>query len=326
MDLRKLPSILFTIFTIFTIFILGGCTTGNEQQQEITSDKIKTGSTIFPIHAIVNEVGGENIDSVLILPPGSSPHTYEATPNQVKEIQNTDIFFRVGGEVDQWISNISNTVPEAQTVSLNEFIELKLFGLQATNGHDDEHENGNIDNEHEDEYHEHDDGRYDPHTWLDPDRAGKMAEIVAQELGGIDEGNQNYYQDNAQAFINNLKAKDENWQNKLAELDNKNIIVFHDAWGYFSQHFGLNIVASFEPFPGKSPTSQYIAELEEEIKKNNVSTIFVEPQLSQESVNALASDLDIQVAVLDPIGGLEERNSYINMIDYNIENIYQALK
>lgn len=316
------------VLCLFLAFVLAGCTSNNTQDEvEENESKIKVSSTIFPIHSLVSEVGGDKVDTVLILPPGSSPHTYEATPSQIKDVQDTDIFFRVGGEVDEWIASVANTVSDPNIISLNDNLELMPFGLQGDHvdeedeyGDEEEHDN------HEAEMEDHEHGELDPHTWLDPQMAIQMIQKIAEELGKIDDSNAEYYQENADSLMDNLNKKDQEWKDSLAGLDNTNIIVFHDAWGYFADHFGIDIVASFEPFPGKTPTPQYIAELEEEIEENNVKTIFVEPQLSQEAVNTLANDLNIEVKVLDPLGGLEERDSYINLIDFNIENIYQSLK
>ncbi len=304
-------------FLLVGTLILSGCASKQSVKETENGEKIKVAATIYPLYDIVKTIGGEKIDPILILPPGSSPHTYEASPAQVKEMQNVKLFFTIGAGVDVWAESIAKAVNGAKIIDLDQYVTLKPFEHQ-----EHEHEESTT----ETEEHEHEHGSMDPHYWLSPDNAKIMAEQVAQRLSIIDPSNQTYYDSQTQNFINELSAKDTEWKNKISELNKKELVVFHDAWGYFANHFGLKIVATFEPFPGKTPSPQYLIDLQEKVKEHNITALFVEPQLSKEAITTLASDLKIKVDILDPLGGIDERNSYINMIDYNINNIYEALK
>ena len=291
-------------FLFVGILFLSGCTFNQGNTSIKNTEKIKVAATIFPLYDIVRIVGGEKIDPILILPPGSSPHTYEVSPSQIKEVWGSKLFFTVGGEVDG-----------VQTVELNQSLQLKQFGLSNSNHISlDEPAPGDIR------------ANMDPHTWLDPNNAVMIAKKVAIYLGEVDSINKIYYETNAQNFIQNLQNKDKEWQDKMQNLTKKELVVFHDAWGYFADHFGLHIAGAFEPFPGKSPTPQYLINLQTIIKKNNIKALFVEPQLSKEAINTFANDLKVKVDILDPLGGIGERDSYISMIDFNISNIYEVLK
>jgi len=115
-------------------------------------------------------------------------------------------------------------------------------------------------------------------------------------------------------------------ERKNRRFKTKNIVVFHDAWGYFADHFGLTVVGTFEPFPGQEPTPQYLKELQVAVKDYNIKALFAEPQLSQDSIKTLAKDLGVDIKVLDPTGGVEGRMSYIEMMDFNVNNVYELLK
>jgi len=298
------------------ILVLSGC--GVSNQKTINTDnaeKIKVAATIYPLYDIVKMVGGDKIIPILILPPGASPHTFSASPAQIKEAQGSRLFFTIGGEVDNWAKDIENVIDGVQTVELNQFLQLKPFGSANSNHISlDAPAPGDIKAD------------LDPHTWLDPNNAEMMAKKISSYLEKIDATNKDYYEINTQNFIANLKSKDQEWQDKLKNLTKKDLVVFHDAWGYFADHFGLHIAGAFEPFPGKSPTPQYLINLQAIVKKNNITALFIEPQLSKEAIITLAGDLKLKINVLDPLGGIDERNNYINMIDYNINNIYEALK
>jgi len=308
-----------TAFLFTGILFLSGCAFNQLVKNTGSSTKIKVAATIYPLYDIVKTVGGDKIDPILILPPGSSPHIYEASPTQIKEMQNIKLLFVIGAGVDIWGENIAKSVKNAEVFDLDQYITLQPFEHQEY-----KHEEETL--EEDDEKDEHHHGGMDPHYWLSPDNAKIMAKQVADKLALLDPTNKSYYESQAQNFVSALSVKDLEWKNKINRLTKKDLIVFHDSWGYFASHFGLKIVATFEPFPGKSPSAQYLINLQKEAKEHKITALFVEPQLSKEAVTTLAKDLKVKVSILDPLGGIDKRDSYINMIDYNINNIYEALR
>lgn len=311
------------LLLIITITIVSGCAFQNRNKTVNSNEsKLKVAATIFPLYDIVREIGGNFVEVNLILSPGSSPHTYEVSPADIKKLQNTKVFFTIGGEVDHWIENIITSISNAEVFNLNQFVTLKPFQIQLTKiAENEKHEEK--DHEHD---HEHETESMDPHYWLDPNNGKIMAQKIADKLSALDPKHADYYQINSQNFINKLIIKDQEWQTKIDNLNNKNLVVFHDAWGYFSDHFNLNLVASFEPFPGKTPSPQYLIALQEQVKMNNITSLFIEPQLSQEAIKTLANDLGVTINILDPLGGIENRNSYIELIDFNVTSIINTLK
>jgi len=153
-----------------------------------------------------------------------------------------------------------------------------------------------------------------------------MAESIAFEFSRIDPAGEDYYYSNALNFRQEIDSKNSVWKESLVGLRNKNIIALHDAWNYFADHFGLNIIASFEPYAGREPSPQYLINLQHEVLENDVKVIFTEPQLSHGSIISFATDLDLNIAILDPLGGVEGRNSYIDLINYNVNSVADALK
>jgi zinc transport system substrate-binding protein len=307
---------------IIIMSALSGCGLGGNKANE-DGGRLKAAATIFPLYDIMKQVGGDRIDIVLILAPGASPHTYEASPGDVKNIRGTKMLFAIGGGIDDWTGKIAETAGIGKVVELDEAVELEKFDR-------DNDEDGHHADDHDDHYDDQDSGHhhgeFDPHYWLSPNAAKDIAWIIAENLGEADPENKNYYIARAEEFTDELSARDKDWKIALSELDNRKLIVFHDAWNYFAAHFGLEIVASFEAFPGKSPGPKQIADLQSKIAENNVKVLFVEPQLSRGAVDALANDLNTTIETLDPIGGVEGRNSYIELIDHNVRTVYNALR
>ncbi|PIT86604.1 MAG: zinc ABC transporter substrate-binding protein, partial [Candidatus Magasanikbacteria bacterium CG10_big_fil_rev_8_21_14_0_10_43_6] len=169
-------------------------------------------------------------------------------------------------------------------------------------------------------------GEFNPHYWLSPANAIAMVQSIEEELSALDPTNATAYKQNAQNYIAELRAKDTQWKTSITSLDNKNIVTFHDAFGYFAEHFGLSVLATFEEFPGKEPTPQYLARLQEDVKEHNVKTMYLEPQLAVGAIKSFAKDQNVELGILDPLGGVDGRNSYIELIDYNVQTIVSTNK
>ena len=198
---------------------------------------------------------------------------------------------------------------------------------EDANGHEDEHDH---ESEHEDahsddDHHGHHHGPIDPHYWLSVHNAEQIAMNIANELAELDDENASLYTERAEQYAEKLEALEVELQDKVAGLSSRNIIALHDAWYYFADEFGLNLVGTFEPSAGKEPTPQYLANLEEEVRAHEVSTLFMEPQLSTDSIQAFANDHNLNVAVIDPLGGVEGRENYIELMRYNVEQVVRAL-
>ncbi len=297
---------------VFVVLLGAGCS-----RVSVSSEKPKVAATIFPIYDLVRIVGGEDVDTVLILPPGASPHTYEPTPSIIKDLQGASIIFEVGHGLDSWTSSISSAVPGAVLISLDRNISLR------TTAESHEYE----DHENEEEVHEaHDDhGSIDPHYWLDPSNAYLMIDTIVEELSRLDPEHGENFTERADMFKRELTLKDEEWKMLMIQVSNKQLVTFHDAFMYFADHFGFTIVATFEPFPGKEPTPQYLIYLKEEVEEHQVKTLYMEPQFSNASLESFAEDNGLVIAVLDPEGS-RDRTSYLEMIDYNVRTIAEKQK
>ncbi len=315
---------------LVTIFALFSYTSKQHTEEAKQSNgNIKIAATIFPIYDIAQTVADDLADVKLILQPGASPHTFEPTPSELTKLQGTKAIFSIGQGLDEWTTGIANNIRNAKVIELDK--DMKLRKYEEGDDHDDhdEHEEDHDDHhdEHEDEdEHDHDHGEFDPHYWLAPDNAVLMANKIAKELGNIDPANKNAYEKNAKTFAKALENKNAEWDNTLKKVKTRELVTFHNAFSYFAHHFDLEILTTFEPFPGKEPTPSYLQELRHTIEEHDITALFTEPQLHGASLEQFAKDNDISVSVLDPIGGTSGRDSYIELIDYNVETVVKALK
>lgn len=306
--------VIISLLLIIALPLLSACSLNTNKQ--VKTGKIKVAATIFPIYDLTRQIGGDKIETKLILTPGASPHTFEANPSLLRDLDNTKVIFSIGHQLDDWASNLLDQSNDTELLVVDENIDLKPF---VDNDHEHEHENES------DEHHDHEHGDIDPHYWLSPANAILIAENISHKLSDLDPANKDYYESNLNEFSNNIKTKESQWKNSIANLPNKNLVVFHDGWNYFAEYFDLNIVASFEPFPGKEPSPEYLIDVQNDIKGHNIKAMFIEPQLSKESLKNLANDINVNLGIMDPLGGVAGRETYIELIDYNINSLSENL-
>jgi zinc transport system substrate-binding protein len=233
--------------------------------------------TIGPQEEFAKRVGGDKVNVTVMVPSGADPHTYEPLPNQMKQVEDADLYFQVGSDIEfeqTWMEKLAAMNPQMEVVNTSEGIEL-------------------IPNTAEDE-----EGS-DPHVWVSPRNAKIMVENMYESLVEIDPQNKDYYTKNKDEYIKQLDELDENITQILSEKNNTKILVYHTAWAYFCRDYDLQQI-SIEA-EGKEPTAQDIANLIDQAKKENISVIFVSPEFSSSNAKVIADEIGGKVVVVDPL-------------------------
>lgn len=255
--------------------------------------KLKIAATIFPLADIAKNIVGDKIDVVQVLPSGASPHTFELFPAKVKELQGAKLVFKIKG-LDDWVDNAAESLPDAKIIKVDKDIDF------ITPIDEDDAVDG-----------------CDPHYWLSAANGAIVAQNIFSEIVKLDSDNEDFYQENLKAYVAELERLNVDLKEELSHLQNKNIITFHGAWGYFAKEYGLNIAAVFEPSPGKEPAPQYVKNIFSAAKQYGIKAIFSEPQLPPDLLVSLLNDLGLKLYILDPLGGIGERMSYAELLKYN---------
>jgi zinc transport system substrate-binding protein/manganese/iron transport system substrate-binding protein len=260
-------------------------------------------ATIFPLADITRNITGEAAQVIQILPAGASPHTFDLTPGKVRELQKARIIFKIG-VIDEWIDGIAESVPGAEIVSLQNHIALKPF-------QDDALHRGNTE-------------RFDPHYWLDARNGAIMTQNICSRLSALDPLHADLYSKNSQRYQHELLRLDDELKKACAALKNNKIIVFHDGWRYFAAAYGLEIIAVFQPAPGREPTPRDLQKLYVQVRTYKIKAVFSEPQLPTANLEPLLEDLGLRLFILDPLGGAAPDDSYIELLRRNVRTIIQA--
>ena len=171
-----------------------------------------------------------------------------------------------------------------------------------------------------------DEGPVDPHYWLSVKNAILIATQIKDELTSLYPQYSETFNKNYDSYVSELTSLDQEITSRIAALKSPSFATFHSAWTYFANDYDVNIVTTFEEFPGKEPTAEYLKEFSDTIKNSNVKVIFAEPQFSTTQLTPIAEDLGIKIATLDPEGGgVEGVDSYIELMRYNVSAMESSL-
>ena len=292
--MKKILLILFVIILALSIYFFIP-----KKLSNIHSDKLTIGATIFPLYDITQNIVKDKADVIQILPIGASPHTFELTPEKVKELSDAKIIFKIG-VLDDWIDPVSDSLPLVQKIAVNKNIVL-------------------LNSEEEGE-------QYDPHYWLSIKNAKIISQNIYDELIKIDPQNANIYKTNLDQYFIELDKAELIIKNQLANLKSNKLITFHDSWQYFANEYGLKVVGVFEPSPGQAPAPQYLKQITLTAEKYQIKTIFSEPQFSTGLIEQIAKDTNLKIYQLDAEGGGNAgKETYIKLMEYNSETIFTAL-
>jgi zinc transport system substrate-binding protein len=165
----------------------------------------------------------------------------------------------------------------------------------------------------------------DPHVWLDPERLIVVANAVASKFSEVDPDNSEVYETNLSAFVAQLEALDQEFVTGLASCERDLIVTSHAAFGYLADAYGLTQEAIAGLSPESEPTPKRLNEIGKEAKADGTTTIFFETLASPKIAQALADDLNIEAAVLDPLEGVSDGATYFSVMESNLEALRKAL-
>ena len=285
---------------------------------------VKVVTSIKPLHSLasylMNGVGKPD----LIVDGYASPHGFSMKPSHAKMLQNADLIFWVGEDLENFLEKpLSSIAKKAEKIELIEIKGLNVLNFRERNifdehDHDDHDDHAKKEDDHDDhddhakkeddhdDHDGHDDheghahGEYDPHIWLDPLNAKVILKEMTEHLIENDSKNASTYKSNLDKA---LKDIDKLTMDVMTEL-NQSVasIVFHDAYQYFEKRFNVNILGAFTVNTDVMPGAEQLAEIREIIEHDKVACVFSEPQFNPDIIKAVAKDMNIKTGVVDPLG------------------------
>lgn len=279
--------------------------------------------TIPPLADWVQQVGGDDVRVTTLLSPGTSPHTFEPSPAEMRKISTAQLFVQVGLGLDDWGARLAKVANgKVRVLSLGEYLrEHKLLP------NIDELNSGTaaiVNHAHASDEPGHVHSHYDPHFWLDPHLAQQCVEEIRNHLKRIDAAGAAEYDANCHRYVSKLATLDRELREELRGCAGKGMVNYHNAFAYFARRYGLRVAGVIEEYAGKTPSERYLRELTREVKKRGVTVIFAEPQFNPRLAEILATEAGARVETLDPLGS-GELHSYEFTLRELARKIRQAL-
>jgi zinc transport system substrate-binding protein len=281
-------------------------------------------TSIKPVHSLVSGVMQGVGSPTVIIEGAGSPHTYSLKPSQAKQLQDADLVFWMGDELETFLEGpIQNIAKNAKSIKLIDSHGLKKIKFReggmfdehddhdATDDHDDHGKEKHAKDDHDDHGHDkhakddHDDhghGEFDPHVWLDPINAKAVVHEIEEALVKADPKNAKKYEANAVRMAEKLDQLVTELRVQLQPVQGKGFIVFHDAYQYFEQRFGVAAIGSITVSPEVMPGAERVKDLREKIRDLRATCVFSEPQFEPKLVRTLVDGTGAQTGVLDPLG------------------------
>lgn len=287
----------------------------------------KVVTDIPPVHSLVAQVMGDLGQPELLLEPGASEHDFQLRPSQAAGLQDADLVIWIGPELTPWLdralsglegSGMQLALLQAEGTRTQPFAEGGAHGGDDAHGHEDGEE-GHDDHGHDDhaqdeqghddhgadegEGHGHSHEGLDPHAWLDPGNAKVWLGLIAQELGRIDPDNAAAYAGNATAAQARIDALEGELRATLAPAAGKPVVFYHDAYGYFADHYGLTAIGSIALGDATAPGAARMAGLRDGAEQGAIACVFPEAQHDADLAEQLAEGTGAKLGpALDPNG------------------------
>lgn len=285
----------FLALLLVILLTTSGCTSTSGTGSEKVV--VKVAVTLPPQAEMVQEIGGEWVDVIVVMPPGSDPHTYEPGPALVAKASGADLYMALGTGLlpleDTLVSRLRAMNPDLVVVDTSKGITY-LLDQEATTGnstgssHDmqgDPEDRGV--------------GSPDPHIWLSLRNAEIMSENIRDALIATDPAHEKEYRENGDRYTARLEDLDQTIIARFSENDPGIMLVTHPAWQYFARDYGLHVVAIDRE--GKEPTARDLESLILLARSNHIRVVFAEAQESLRGAETIAHETGGTVQVIDPL-------------------------
>lgn len=294
---------------LLILIMLTGCTV----KDEVRSDDLQIVASFYPVYiATLNIIdGAENVSlSNLTSTEVGCLHDYQLTTANMLTLNKADVLIINGGGMENFVQKAIDNCKELKVVDSSEGIL-------------EEHEEEHV--EHEE--HEHHDHGENAHIWVSLSLYIKQVENIKNGLCEIDPSNKEIYEKNANEYIEKLEKLKNEMHEKLDDIEDKNIVTFHEAFEFFAEEFDLNIVAVIEREPGTYPSAGELAEIIDIVEQTNAKAVYTEPQYFENAANIIARETGKKLYSLNPIvTGELEKEAYEKAMRENLEVLVESLK
>jgi zinc/manganese transport system substrate-binding protein len=281
-------------------------------------DKLNIITTTEDLAAIAREVGGDRVTVESISRGYQDPHFVEAKPSFILKLQKADVLIAIGRELEiGWLPPLIQQSRNAKVqVGANGYIDasaqariLDIPQGQVTRAMGDVHPLGN------------------PHYWLDPENGKVIGKEITEKLSLLRPNDRPFFEQRLNDFTTRLTEAEKRWSSMMAPYKGTKVVTYHRSFPNFAERFGLDVVGYVEPRPGIPPSPQHTLDLINEMKRQNVKLVLVEPYFDLKTPNSIGRETGAAVLVMPPsVGGVKEATDYFTLFDYDINLLIGAFK
>ncbi len=249
--------------------------------------------SILPQKYMVERIGKNKVHVNVMVAPGASPHTYEPKPAQMAALSNAQLYFSIGVPFENfWLDKIAAANPQMNIIHTDEGIhKLPMATYHGENHH------GNASDHENNSSHGH--SGMDPHIWTSPILVKQLAVAICKALSKADPSNASFFASNLNAFIREIQDLDQALHALFQDKAGTRFIVFHPAWGYFANDYGLEMIPI--EMEGKDPKPAQLMALIKHVRERGIRVLFVQPQFSSKSAALIAKEIKGRVVAVDPL-------------------------
>lgn len=251
-----------------------------DQGEEEDSAELSVVITIPPQKEFVEEVGGDRVDTIVMIPPGEEPHSYEPSSSVMREVAEADVYFKVGSGMEfelTWMSTIKDYNPDIKIIDGSEGIGLREIGGDDS---DDGHNK-------------------DPHIWMSPKNAIQMVKNLRDGLVDADDENGGFYEEGASDYIQELQGLHSQMEDDFADYEGDKFLVYHPSFGYLADQYNLTQIPI--QAEGKDPGTKGLQSMIDQAKDENITVIFVSPQFDKSNAETIADAIGGEVSSINPL-------------------------
>ena len=307
------------LWGLLLVGALTACT--KKREPAAVTGKLQVVVTLFPLYDFARQVGGDRVDVRMLIPPGVEPHNFEPRPEDLLRLARADLFIFSNRYMEPWAAGILKGVDNRGLVVVDAGDGIALIPAAEAGGHE----------EHGDEAGHHHDGGMDPHIWMSIPNAERMVANVRDGLIRKDPRGAEVYRKNASAYLEKLQDLDRRFRTGLADCKTRTFLHGgHYAFGYLAREFGLDYRAAYAVTADSEPTPKKMMALVDQMKKDDLHTIFYEELLSPRVAETIARETGAQLLKLNGIHNVTRDElaagaTYISLMEANLVNLRTGL-
>ncbi|KTR25826.1 ABC transporter substrate-binding protein [Exiguobacterium indicum] len=287
-------------------------------------------ASTFATAAIAREIGGDQVNVKMIVPPGADPHSYEPTSKQLTEIAKGDLFLLTGTTLEPYSKKIQESLKGTDVRFIETSKDVNLLESDATlHAHEEEGHDDHATDEHAHEEEGHDHGKYDPHVWLDPVNAKAMARSITTALSKEVPKDKATFEKNLKAFDQQADELDEQFKQAVADGSKKELLVTHAAYGYLAERYGFTQLPIAGISPSDEPSQKQLAALVKEARMHDLKYVAFEETVSPKVARVIQKEIgaeSVTIHNLESVTKAQQNSSYFKLMEENVQTLKQALQ